>query len=74
MHHFSQLLVDCCFLTKWQPPKANAPPISLFFDLSCFATPNKGTSHCDHEPSAGCLQQTYREQRRNDLGAPLPYQ
>jgi hypothetical protein len=35
--------------------------------------PNKGTSHHVHKPSTGCLQQTHGEQRRNDLGAPLPY-
>ncbi len=48
------------FCTKRRPPKANPTPISLFFDVSCFVAPNKGTScrHC--KPSAGRLQQTYR--------------
>jgi hypothetical protein len=61
-------------LTKQRPPKANTSPISLFFDVSCFVTSNKETSRCDCKPNAGCLQQTYRERRRDDLGAPLPYQ
>jgi hypothetical protein len=61
------------FLAKWRPPKAYTPPISLFFDVSCFITPNKGSSCREHEPSAGCLQWTHREQQHDDLGAPLPY-
>ncbi len=48
-------------------------PISLFLYVLCFVTPNKGTSHCERKPSAGHLQLTHREQRRNDLGAPLTY-
>jgi hypothetical protein len=60
-------------IIKRQPPKANTPPISLFFDAHCFVNPTKGTSHRDREPSTGRLQQTHREQGRNDLGAPLLY-
>ncbi len=47
--------------------------ISLFFDVAPKFIPNKGTSHRVHKPSAGRLQQTHREQPRNDLGVPLPY-
>jgi hypothetical protein len=71
---FANYWLIVTFLTKERPPKANTPPIFLFFDVSCFVTPSKGTNHCNLKPSAGCLQQTYREQRRDDLGAPLPYQ
>jgi hypothetical protein len=39
-----------------------------------FVDPNKGTSRPNREPSAGRLPQTYRERRRDDSGAPLPYQ
>jgi hypothetical protein len=74
VRRFHQLLVDCCFfLTKWRPPKANAPPISLFFDAHCIVVPNKGTSCHNRDPSAGRLQRTHREQQCNDLGVRLPY-
>jgi hypothetical protein len=59
-----------CQIIEQRPPKANAP---LFFDAHCFVASNKGTSHCDHKPSAGRLQWIYREQQQDDLGAPLPY-
>jgi hypothetical protein len=60
-------------IIKRQPPKANTPPYLSIFDVRCFVAPNKGTSHCNCKPSAGRLQRTYREQRRNDLGVLLPY-
>ncbi len=62
-----------CQIVERQLSKANTPPVSLFFDVCCFVTPNKGTSRQDCEPSAGRLHQTYREHWRNDLGALLPY-
>ncbi len=49
------------------------PPYLSIFDVRCFIAPNKGTSRCDREPSAGHLLQTYREQRCDDLGPPLLY-
>ncbi len=36
-------------LTKWRPPKAKTPSLSLFFEGSHFDAPSKGTSHGDHE-------------------------
>jgi hypothetical protein len=64
------------FFYDWQPPKAWALPISLFFDGSCFGTPSKGTSHVDHKPANGRLQQTHGESWRQDLGPwqMLPWQ
>ncbi len=61
-----------CQIIKRQPPKANTPRISLFFDAHWFVALNKGTSHRDRKPSTGRLQRTYREQRRNDLGHCCP--
>ncbi len=58
---------------KRQPPKANAPPISLFFDVDLKFIPNKGNGSCVHKPSAGRLQQTHGETQRQDLGVPLLY-
>jgi hypothetical protein len=52
---------------EWRPPKANAPPISLFFYVASKFIPNKGTSRRVRRPSAGRLQKTHRERRRNDL-------
>ncbi len=49
----------CQIIERW-PPKADAPPISLFYDACCFVAPNKGTSHRDCKPSAGRLQWTAR--------------
>ncbi len=63
------LIVVCIYRT----PKANAPPISLFFDVASKFIPNKGTSRHVRKPSAGRLQLTHRERRRNYLGALLPY-
>ncbi len=66
--------VDCCFFWPNGGHLRPTPPsISLFFDVSCFVAPNKGTSRCKHETSAGHLEWTHREQRRYDLGVPLPY-
>jgi hypothetical protein len=56
-----------------RPPKANAPPISLFFDVASKFIPNKETSHRVRKPSNRRLQRTHGETRRQDLGAPLPY-
>jgi hypothetical protein len=58
---------------KWWPPKANAPPISLFFDVDKKVIPNKGTGRQVHKPSTRRLQRTHGEMRHQDLGAPLPY-
>jgi hypothetical protein len=38
VHRFCQLLVDCFFLAKWQPPKAN-PPLSLCFLMYLVLSP-----------------------------------
>jgi hypothetical protein len=56
-----------------QPPKANAPPISQFFDVASKFIPHKGTSQCVRKPSTGRLQQTHSKQQHDDLGVPLPY-
>ncbi len=67
-----QLLVGCC-ITSWNGSHLRPlpPPFLSIFDAHCFVAPNKGTSHCNCKPSAGRLQWAHREQRRNDLGAPL---
>jgi len=48
--------------------KANALPISLFFDLSLFGTPNKGTNGGESKPNATCLPLTDRNRRHLKLG------
>jgi hypothetical protein len=64
------------FFNDWQPPKAWAPPISLFQNGSSFGAPSKGTSRVDCKPINGCLQQTHGESRHHDLGTwwLLPWQ
>jgi hypothetical protein len=72
-HCFCQLFVDCYFFWPNGGHLRPTLPLSLFFYVSCFVTPNKGNSHRKCKPSAGCLQWTNKEQRCNDLGMPLPY-
>ncbi len=50
-----------CQIIKQRPPKANSPPITLFFDGSCVGTSSKGTSSSDRELTAGSLQRTHRQ-------------
>jgi hypothetical protein len=51
----------------WQPPKAKAMPIALFFDVVCVSAPNKGTSSCEHEPTTRRLQRTHSKPLCLDL-------
>ncbi len=60
-------------MSERQPPKAETPSLSLFFDRSPFGAPSKGTSRGDHEPTTGHLLWNHGELRCQDLGAPLPY-
>ncbi len=72
--HFRWLFVDWWFFwPNGSHLRPTPPPISLFVDVSYLVAPNKGTSHPERKPSAGCLQRTHRERRRDDLGAPLLY-
>jgi hypothetical protein len=67
-------LLIVAFFDQRTATLSQCPPPSLcFFDVACFVVTNKGTSPRECKPSAGHLQQTHREQRRNDLGALLPY-
>ena len=56
-----------CRIIKWQPPKANATPIALFFGGVCVGAPNKGASWGEREPAAGRLQRTRKESQCLDL-------
>ncbi len=59
--------------SKWWPPKAKTPSLSLFFDELLFGAPSKGTSRGDREPATGHLLWTHGELWRQDLGVQLPY-
>jgi hypothetical protein len=58
-----------CFLTKLQPPKAEVPSISLFFDGCRFGTQNKGTESIQSAPNALHQQWTHSYPWRKELGA-----
>ncbi len=74
LHCFHQLRVDCCFFwSNCSHLRPTPPPISLFFDVTCFVAPKKGTSPRERRPSAGCLQRTHRKLLCDDLGVLLPY-
>jgi hypothetical protein len=45
---FSWLL---CLLTKWRPPKVEAPPISQFVDGCPFGAQNKGKESGENKPN-----------------------
>ncbi len=58
-------------IIKWWPPKAKAPPLSLFFDGACVGAPHKRTSHGATIPNGVRLSWTHGEPRCHELGAPL---
>jgi hypothetical protein len=53
---------------KRRPPKAETPPLSLFFEGLRFGAPNEGTNNGDSATDAASLVWAHREQRRQDLG------
>jgi hypothetical protein len=68
-YRFRQLLVGCCVaLVEQQPPKAETPSLSLFFDGLCFGTPNKKTNNGESATNAASLVWAHREQQRQALG------
>ncbi len=60
-------------LIKWRPPKAKAPPLSLLFNTSYFASPSKQTNDSEHNPDGLWPAHGIGEQRCHDLVAPLLY-
>jgi hypothetical protein len=60
-----------CLLMKGRPPKAWAPPLSLFLNGLHFGAPSKGTSHGNCKPATGRLLWTDGELRHQDLRALL---
>ncbi len=58
-------------LIKRQPPKANAPPLSLLFDASYFASPSKQTNDSKCNPNSLQPAHGIGEQQHHDLVAPL---
>ncbi len=60
-------------LIKWRPPKAKAPPLSLLFDASYFASPSKQTNNSERNPNGLQPAHGIGERRRHDLVAPLLY-
>ncbi len=52
---------------NWQPPKAKATPIALFFDGVCVSAPNKWASSREQEPTVGRLQRTHSKPLCLDL-------
>ncbi len=68
-YHFRQLLVGCCVaLVERQPPKAEAPSPTLFFNGLRFVTPNEGTNNGKRATNAASLVWAHREQQRQALG------
>jgi hypothetical protein len=59
--------------SKWWPPKAETPSLSLIFDGLHFGAPSKRTSCGNRKPATWRLLWIHGELRRQDLGAPLPY-
>jgi hypothetical protein len=60
-------------LIKRRSPKAKAPPLSLLFDASYFASSSKQTNDSEHNPDSLRPAHGVGEQRRHDLVAPLLY-
>ncbi len=60
-------------LIKRQPPKAKAPPLSLLFDASYFASPSKQTNNSKRNPDVLRPAHGVGDRRRHDLVAPLLY-
>ncbi len=54
--------------TEWRPPKAEAPPLSLFLNGLRFGTPSKATSRGNRKTATGRLHRTHGELRHYDLG------
>ncbi len=65
---FCRLLGGCCVaLVKRRPPKAETPPLFLFFNgLDCSA-PNKGTNNGESATNAASLVWAHREQQHQAL-------
>jgi hypothetical protein len=60
-------------LIKRQPPKAKAPPLSLSFDASYFASPSKQTNDSKRNPNSLWPAHGVGERRHHDLVGPLLY-
>ncbi len=52
----------------WRPPKAKAPPSSLFFDEARLGTPINGTGNGKSATNDRRLLQDHWERRRQDIG------
>jgi hypothetical protein len=60
-------------LIKQRPPKAKAPPLSLLFDASYFASPSEQTNNSERNPDGSRPAHGIGEQRCHDLVVPLLY-
>ncbi len=60
-------------LIKRQPPKAKAPPLSLLFNASYFASPSEQTNDSERNPNGLRPAHGIGERRRHDLVVPLLY-
>jgi hypothetical protein len=60
-------------LIERRPPKAKAPPLSLLFNASYFASPSKQTNDSERNPDGLQPAHGIEERRRHDLEAPLLY-
>jgi hypothetical protein len=58
-------------LIKRRPPKAKAPPLSLLFAASYFASPSKQTNDSKRNPNGSRPAHGVGERRCHDLVAPL---
>ncbi len=60
-------------LIKQWPPTAKAPPLSLLFDASYFASPSKQTNNSERNPERSQHAHGVGERRCHDLVVPLLY-
>ncbi len=60
-------------LIKRRPPKAKAPPLSLLFDASYFASQSEQTNDSKRNPDSLWPAHGVGERRRHDLVVPLLY-
>jgi hypothetical protein len=60
-------------LIKRRPPKAKAPPLSLLFDASYFASPSKQTNNSERNPDGLWPAHGIGVRWHHDLVAPLLY-
>ncbi len=68
----SSIWLSFILIKRW-PPKAKAPPLSLLFDASYFASPSNQTNNSERNPNGSRPAHGVGERWCHDLVAPLLY-